>query len=331
MQIYSLTTHSPAFNLACEELLTRRAAEPVFMLWRNAPSIIVGCNQNTASEIDGDYVHAHGIQVVRRITGGGAVYHDLGNINYSCISLERTWTSESAAGFVAPIIQALQHLGIAAEYSGRNDIIANGCKVSGCARSVLKEHTLFHGTLLFDTDLDVLAQALKPDPEKIRAKGIKSVRARVGNMKEMLPEDNASLDVDGFLRHLEKTVCTYYGCNEIAEPDKDFLAEVEELAASKYRTWEWNYGSNLAYEVHNRLRFNGGIIHAEFNVSQNAIVDLRLTGDFFGTAPIADLIPKLQGCRPEHTATLSICRTLPLQEYISGITPEELATVLTVE
>lgn len=330
MKLIHLTTTDPTFNLAVEELLARETEEQVFMLWRNRPSIIIGRNQNTAAEIAEDFVRENQLQVVRRITGGGAVFHDLGNINYSCISLEREWGQESAAGFTAPIISALRALGIEAEYSGRNDILANGRKVSGCARSVPKEHTLFHGTLLFDTKLDMLAGALRPDPEKIRSKGIKSVRARVGNLREMLPAEFAGMDMDAFVEHLKKEISACYGNLTFAEPSAELCRRAELLAEKKYRTWDWNYGTAIPYEVQKRLRFAGGMIQAEFNVRDNKIESLRFSGDFFGTRPAEELAARLQGMTPQREELLDQLAKIDFQEFIAGITLEEICSILTV-
>lgn len=330
-RLYFLQSSDPTFNLAVEELLACGASEPVFMLWQNEPSIIIGRHQNTAAEIDGDYVRNRGIHVVRRITGGGAVYHDFGNINYSVISLQREWGADSAAHFTAPIVNALKALGIDAEFSGRNDILANGLKVSGCARSVPRDHTLFHGTLLFDTDLEILSQALRPDPDKIISKGIKSVRARVGNLRSMLPAEKASMTMSEFTRHLLDTTAEFFGGGHFEEIPAELAAEAEALADAKYRTWEWNYGTSIAYQVHKKMRFAGGSIHADFNVTENRIADLRFTGDFFGSRPIEELIQRLNGLPPRSEAILEAATPLPLAEWIAGITAENLAELLTVE
>ncbi|MCQ2396142.1 MAG: lipoate--protein ligase [Lentisphaeria bacterium] len=330
-RLYFLQSNDPTYNLAVEELLACNATEPVFMLWQNEPSIIIGRHQNTAAEIDGDFVKRRGIRVVRRITGGGAVYHDLGNINYSVISLRREWGADSAAHFTAPIVNALKALGINAEFSGRNDILANGLKVSGCARSVPKDHTLFHGTLLFDTDLEILSQALKPDPDKIISKGIKSVRARVGNIKEMLPEDKASMTMSEFTRHLLSTTAVFFGGECFQQIPDGLAVEAEALANAKYRTWEWNYGSSIAYQVHKKTRFAGGSIHADFNVGENRIADLRFTGDFFGSRPVEELVAKINGLSPNSENLLKTLSALPLTEWIAGISADILAELLTVE
>ena len=268
--------------------------------------------------------------MVRRITGGGAVYHDLGNINFSCISLEQDWGQDSGKRFSAPIVNALQECGIEAEYAGRNDILANGLKVSGCARSVLKAHTLFHGTLLFDVQLDVLARALRPDPDKILSKGIKSVRARVGNLREMLRALNIEMEMPEFVQRLMASASHSFGDIPFEEIPAGLREKAEALADAKYRTWEWNYGTNLPYDVQQRLRFAGGGIQARMNIRENRIADLSFTGDFFGSYPVEELIQKIIGLPPRKEVLLETLRALPLTEYIAGITAEELATLLAI-
>ena len=177
-----------SFNLALEELLTSFFSEEIIMLWRNRNAVIVGRNQNTAAEIDPGFVRENDIQVIRRMTGGGAVYHDLGNINYTIVANERQLDPEAFARNASPVLEVLKKLGLPAEFSGRNDIQIDGKKISGSAKTVLNDRTLFHGTLLFSADLSMLGKVLTPDPEKIQAKGIKSVRSRVANIRDFLPE-----------------------------------------------------------------------------------------------------------------------------------------------
>ena len=187
----------PAYNLALEEIIASDYPFEAVMLWRNEPSIIIGRNQNTEAEINAAAVRERGINVVRRITGGGAVYHDLGNINYTIAANDRQLDNEAFARNAQIIIDVLHKMGVPAEFHGRNDILVDGRKVSGSAKSVLSNRTLFHGTLLFDADLSVLSQVLTPDEEKIKAKGIKSVRSRVANLKEFLPDWSADDVVSG--------------------------------------------------------------------------------------------------------------------------------------
>ena len=177
----------PAYNLAFEEYVLRNKKEGDFLLlWQNDNAVIIGRNQNTEEEIDKAFVEAHGIKVVRRITGGGAVYHDLGNLNYSFITDCTAFNKDALAAFTEPVAAALRALGAPAQLSGRNDIVIEGKKVSGTAQRIQDGRILHHGTLLFQSDPEMIAGALKADPDKFRSKSTKSVRSRVGNIADYL-------------------------------------------------------------------------------------------------------------------------------------------------
>ena len=312
-----------AGNLALEEIVASDYPGEALMLWRNAPAIIVGRNQNTAAEIDTEYVRLHRIDVVRRLTGGGAVYHDLGNINYTIIASGRQMEPESFARNAAPIVQVLKGMGVAAEFKGRNDILVDGRKVSGSAKRVLTDRTLFHGTLLFDTDLSVLGAALTPDENKIRAKGIKSVRSRVANLREFLPQ----WDVERFIGELCARLQELTGQSGFRDIPEEYMRRAEALAASKYRTWEWNFGTAIAYSYCWRDRFPCGGVEVRFNVRDNRIADMNITGDFFGAGDVTELAAQFDGLPPEPTAIAAKIGSLDVGHYISGLTGAELLTL----
>ena len=233
----------PFFNLAAEEVLLDTASEPICMLWRNEKAVVVGKNQDVLSEIDRDYVEAHGIRVVRRMTGGGAVYHDLGNINYTLIEPD-AGQFENYAHFTKDLIDFLATLGVKAEFLGRNDVLVDGKKICGNAQCVLGGRVLHHGCVLFDADLTALAKALKPDPEKLRRKGIASVRARVTNIRAHMPHDMRGED---FLEAFAGFMKERRGCEEraLTEEEQD---EIRRLAEAKYATREWTYGASPDWE-----------------------------------------------------------------------------------
>ena len=307
-----------AFNLALEEIIAEKADFEAVMLWRNASAVIVGRNQNTAAEIDADFVRQNNIQVIRRITGGGAVYHDLGNINYTIVAPGRQ-TDEAAfarnAGFVTEL---LAQLGVEAHFSGRNDILVGDRKVSGSAKSVLLNKTLFHGTLLFDTDINVLSKVLTPSANKIASKGIKSVRSRVANLKEFIPE----MDKEQFWQTLQKLTSNYL--QTVATPiPEEFIAEAEQLAESKYRKWDWNYGSVIKYAYNSRKKFSCGEVEIKFNVINNKIADFCINGDFFGDSPIGILEKQFNDLCPQYEIIAQKIPEMNLNEFISGIKDEE--------
>ncbi len=310
-----------AYNLALEEIIASEYTDAM-MLWRNANAIIVGRNQNTGAEINPEFVRQRGIQVIRRMTGGGAVYHDLGNINYTLIAPGRQLEQQAFARNAGIVVQILQKMGVAAEFQGRNDILVGGRKISGSAKCVLSDRSLFHGTLLFDTDLSVLGSALTPDENKIRAKGIKSVRSRVANLREYLPE----MDVEQFLEKLKQSLQEFTGSAWTEIPD-DLQQRASALAAEKYRTWEWNYGTVGKYSYEWKSRFACGGVEVYFNVVENRIADMVILGDFFGSSDVAELAAKFNGLPPEISAIKKTAETCGLAGYITGITPEEFITL----
>ena len=313
----------PAYNLALEELLAGDSNDEVLMLWRNAPAIIVGCNQNTEAEINAEAVRKLGIQVVRRITGGGAVYHDPGNINYTIATNGRQLDPEAFARNAEVMIRVLRKLNIPAEFSGRNDILVEGRKISGSAKSVLRSRTLFHGTLLFDAELNVLGSVLTPDEEKIRAKGIKSVRSRVANLKEYMP----GLEVDDFMDQLTAGLLEELNVPAVSCIPAGLSAGAVKLAVEKYRTWQWNFGSRTSYKYSQKKRFASGCVEVSFNVVDNRIVDLGFSGDFFGNRPVAELAAVLNGTEPRFSAIAEKISSVDVETFIAGISKEELLSL----
>ena len=302
-----------AFNLALEELLPSFFQDDIIMLWRNRSAVIVGRNQNTAAEIDAAFVRDNNIQVIRRMTGGGAVYHDLGNINYTIVVRDRQLSPESFSANAAPVLAALRSLGIPAEFSGRNDILADGRKISGSAKTVLTDRTLFHGTLLFSANLEMLGKVLTPDPEKIRAKGIKSVRSRVANLQEFLPQ----LSVDGFIEILKDKLIEATGAIDYSLPT-ELIRAAEDLADTKYRTWMWNYGTVMNYSYTKKLRFDFGSCRISFNVVDNKIADFALTGDFFGAEPAENIAVYFNGIAPDFETVSQAAKKIPVENFIHG-------------
>lgn len=290
---YYLETHSqdPSYNLAFEEFVQAHRREGNYLiLWQNKNAVIIGRNQNAEAEIHRDFVERHGISVIRRNTGGGAVYHDLGNLNYSFITDAGDVSQRSAAFFTGPVVTALQKLGLDACASGRNDILVSGCKISGTAQHLMNGRILHHGTLLFDSDLSVVAGALNPDPTKFQSKSVKSVRSRVGNIRGFLKEDMTLPQFWDFLKTAlaDTVVPTVLTGKE--------LAEVRKLQASKYATWQWNYGKSPQYATVCRRRFPGGLLEIHMTVRQGIVTELRIFGDFLALTPVKPLEDALIGC-----------------------------------
>ena len=312
----------PRVNLAFEEYLLRHVdeTEPLLLFYINEPSVIIGRNQNTLEEINVDYVDAHGIHVVRRLSGGGAVYHDLGNLNFSFITRNSKENLLNFRKFTAPVIQVLNHMGVPAELSGRNDIVVDGRKISGNASYASGPDIVSHGTLLFDSDLSHLTDALKPRASKIESKGIKSIRSRVANIKEYLPD---SMDILTFRRRLLEGIFA----GEPAIPEYELTSQdwqaVDSLFEERYSTWEWNYGHSPDFNIRKTQRFPTGEIDALIRVQNGKIDNIRFYGDFFGVHAVAELEQRLAGVRYTPESLDQVLRDLDLGGYFAGVYPDE--------
>lgn len=316
---------NPYFNLALEEYLLKNFTQECFMLWQNSPSIIVGKNQNTLSGINADYVREHGIPVVRRLSGGGTVFHDLGNLNFTFIVNDTQNSFVDFKKFTLPIIEALRKLSVNAELSGRNDLVIDGRKFSGNAQYRSKDRLLHHGTLLFTSNITDLTSALKVDPSKFEDKGIKSVESRVTNISGHLKRQ---MDIAEFKKvimdHIESTHKEFQ-TYELTRSDVD---AVNRLVNEKYATWEWNFGYSPAYNFTNRKKFPGGGVEAYLSVENGVIRRIKLYGDFFGKLDISVIEQAVEGSRHEESAVRQALSHLNINDYLSNITIDELMSVL---
>ena len=316
---------NPYFNLAMEEYVMKHFDEDLFMLWRNAPSIIVGRNQNTLQEVNYDYVKARHIPVVRRMSGGGAVFHDLGNINFTFVQSGESGFSDYAK-FTRPIIDYLKTLGIEAYLQGRNDLMIDGKKISGNAQYMEKGRTLHHGTLLFDANMTDISEALRVNPLKIQSKGVKSVAKRVGNISAYL---SAPMDVQTFMKGLEDYVAALGGDIRVVDLDQGQLAQVNQLVKEKYETWEWNFGYSPRYSFNKEGYYESGMIEAHLDVSSGGIIEkVRINGDFFGMADIGVIEQALIGVRHEYEAMANVLETFDIPRYCAGMDAKRLAKAL---
>ena len=318
---YYLETGStdPAYNLAFEEYVhANRRIGNYLILWQNKNAVIIGRNQNAEEEINAAFVKMHDIKVIRRNTGGGAVYHDMGNLNYSFITDAGDIAQRSAQLFTAPVVGALRALGMDAEASGRNDILISGRKVSGTAQHIIQGRILHHGTLLFESNPEMIAGALNPDPTKFQSKSVKSVRSRVGNIRSFLL---SNMTLQAFWNYL-KTALSADGIVPASLTD-DELAEIQKLKAEKYDTWDWNFGRSPKFQRKAKNRYAGGALEIHLSVADGQIQDIRIVGDFLSLTPIEPLEDALKGCAYREDAVAAILDKFNLPEMLGGIEKQE--------
>lgn len=320
---YNLSTTDPAWNLAAEEYVFEALPrdKSYIMLWQNDKAVIVGKYQNTAAEVDLGFLREHGISVVRRLSGGGAVYHDLGNLNFTIITDAQANARVDLAVFCEPVVRALRRLGVEAVISGRNDITVDGKKFSGNAQYIREGRIMHHGTILFDSDLSIVQKSLRVSAEKIAGKGVASVRARVTNLKPLLPEGTTLDEFRSLLLH-EMTEGT--GAQEAVFSPED-EKKIEERKRNRYDKWEWNVGASPAGMLKKTKRFEGcGSLEMTYILKKGCFHDVRFSGDFFSTREPRELAARLEGVRMEENALRELLKGLEVEAYFTGLEREEL-------
>ncbi|MFO8231875.1 MAG: lipoate--protein ligase [Longimonas sp.] len=310
--------HDPTLNLALEEHVLRTFPndEDYVLFYVNEPSIIIGRNQNTLEEINAAYVEANDIHVVRRVSGGGAVYHDPGNLNFSFITDYAPDRLNNFTHFTRPVIHALNDLGVPAELKGRNDIVVNDRKVSGNAQYSTGKRMFSHGTLLFDSDLSEVSHALNVKQSKIESKGHKSARSRVANIAEFLDDAFTVADLRTHLLDTfkaEQDVTVY-------EPTESDWNAARTLADEKYRTWDWNYGASPAFDVQRTRRFDDvGEVDVRLSVDDGRITEATIYGDFLGHRAVDDLEADLEGVSYRPEALHDALSEVDVSAYFGGL------------
>jgi len=327
MRAFTFPGTDAAFNLALEEVLFEALSPDMpalFLIWRNSPSVIVGRHQNTAEQVDPAFCRELGIRVVRRSTGGGAVYHDLGTVNFSFLLWRKKNSLAGFEEFMKPVVQALRDLGLQAECSSRNDITIHGRKAGGTAQRCDGQRVLHHGCLLVDTDTEVLTRALAADPEKFRSKGVTSHRARVANIREFLPGGLCSEDC---IRRV--TDALKFRCAEgEGEAAPLMLAQAEELAREKYRSWNWTWGRSPRFTERMSQRFPWGRIECLRSVEGGIIRSCRIFGDFFALRDMAELEGLFLGQRADSASLREACSAIAVESWFVGAERESLLAFL---
>ena len=318
----------PCYNLALEQFMfdSLDRGRYYFMLWQNNNSVITGKNQNTSAEINTNFVNAHNISVVRRLSGGGAVYHDLGNINYTFITDAKENETPDFIIFRELIQKALIFLGVPAEISGRNDITIDGKKISGSAQYIKQGRIMHHGTLLYDSDLDMLANALNPSNDKIESKAIKSVKSRVTNIRPFLKTD---MSVKEFFTSLKEFMFNSLNLREYKLSCEE-EAEVETLKQNVYSQWNWNYGASPPYNTRKtRYIENCGTIEILLDIEKEGLIkNIAFYGDFFSNNDLSELGAMLTGHHFNYNALDKALQNTEISNYIYYLDKKEFLSVL---
>lgn len=318
--------YDPRINLAIEEHLVRNVnlGSDILLFYINGPSIIIGRNQNTLEEINYPYVEQHQIIVVRRLSGGGAVYHDKGNLNFSFINSNGKEYLHNFKKFTAPVVKVLNEIGVAAELNGRNDIVIEERKVSGNAQYAIGTKLVSHGTLLYNSDLSMVSEALNVKTDKIESKGIKSVRSRVANIGEYL---NEPMDILTFRERVKEGILSEANNGEYKLTKEDW-EEINKISKDRYQQWDWNFGRSPKFNIQKTQRFPFGQIDARIEVHNGLIDNIKFFGDFLGLRDVGDVESKLAGVRYDKLHLQEALENVELKDYLGGLNAQELAQFL---
>ncbi|GEN30708.1 lipoate-protein ligase A [Cerasibacillus quisquiliarum] len=319
----------PTVNLALEEYILQNFGEDdtYLLFYINEPSIIIGRNQNTIEEINTDYVEKNNIKVVRRLSGGGAVYHDLGNINFSFITKDDGNSFHNFEKFTKPVVEALNQLGVPAELKGRNDLVVEGRKISGNAMFATKGRMFSHGTLMLNSEIDHVVAALNVNQAKIESKGIKSIRSRVANIVEFMDED---MTMDEFKEVLLKHIFDVDDVKDVPhyELTEEDWKNIYDISEKRYRNWDWTYGKSPAFNFKRSHKFPSGLVDVRLDVKKGIIENCKIYGDFFGLGDIKVVEERLKGVRHNKQAIEEALENIDVAHYLGKITKDEFIGLL---
>lgn len=313
---------SPYFNFALEQYLMKEKDledNEIFMLWRTNPTVMVGRYQNTIEEINEKYVKENGVNVVRRVSGGGTIYTDMNGWQYSFINKNYKVSSIDFKAFTLPIIKALEKQGVNAYFNSRNDLLIGGRKFSGNAQYIKGDRILHHGSILFNTDIKAMVESITVADEKIISKGIKSVRERVTNVAEHL---NKNIDCIGFRDIMLESLLQ--GKKNIYKLNEYDIRRINEIAKEKFESWEWNYGNSPKFNITKWGRFLGGKVEFRLDVEKGIIKNCKIYGDFFGIGEINMISKALCGCKYEKKSIENILKEIEIERYFYKISRDQI-------
>lgn len=322
--IYHEST-DPYFNVATDEFILKNIDEDCFMLWRNDNAIILGQYQNTLAEINYDYVKEHNIAIVRRLSGGGAVYHDLGNLNFSFTQTGKDSNLSDFEKFTRPVVEVIRQLGADARFEGKNDLMIDGKKIAGNAAHIHKNKILHHGCLLFSSEMRNVSEALRINPVKYIDKAVKSVPKRVTNISEHLKEP---VSLEDFTKKLMNHVLATYPNAHLYEFSEEDKIKIQQLRDEKYATHEWNFGKSPDYNFKKAIRTSGGLLEMNLEVKNGIIEEAKIFGDFFSERGISEIEEALTRIQHEEKNLRNTLSRFPIEKHFKNISIDELISAM---
>ncbi len=320
MLVIHQTSTNPYFNIATEEFLLKNFTEDIFLIYRNEPSVIVGKHQNTMAEINLEFVKKRGLPVIRRLSGGGTVYHDLGNVNYTFITNGSEGNLVDFRKHTQPIIDVLQTLGVDARIGGKNDIRVGDKKISGNAEHIYKNRVLHHGTLLFSSKLDELNESIKVNPNTYTDKAVKSIRSHVTNISEHL---KCEISIDDFIISISSHIKKQFTNTKGFQLSPANINAINQLIETKYSTWDWNFGYSPSYSLNKHIAINNKVINIQINVDKGIISQLAISGNLIIIERIKELEQLLNGCSHNFDEISNRLSKIVLNDFIDQISLEQ--------